>query len=393
MALERAVDARQFLERPRHRLFHRRLVGAGLGAGGFRDLLRGTDAGDHVLALGVDQEFAVERSLAGRRIAREGDAGGRGLAHIAEHHGLDIDRGAPAFRNVVQAAIGNGALVHPRAEHGADCAPELAVRVLRERFAVLLLETRLVAPHQIAPIVGRKLGIERVAVAVLVVVENLLEVVVLDPEHDVRIHRNEATIGVVGEAPIAGIARQRLRRHVVESEIEHRVHHAGHGCAPARAHRDQQRIAAIAEGPAGDAADLRKRGVDLRMQLVGIALVVGVELGADRGRDGEAGRHRQAEIGHLGEARALAAEQVAHVGAALGLAVAEAVDPPRLGGLGRFGGFGRFGGRLRALARGGSLAARRRLARGRRAGGFFRRSSTARACFDHGTTDVTAPGP
>ena len=54
---------------------------------------------------------------------------------------------------------------------------------------------------------------------------------------------------------------------------------------------------------------------------------MGVEVGADLGGDGEAGRHRQAEIGHFGEVRALAAEQIAHVGLALGLAVAEGVDP------------------------------------------------------------------
>ena len=133
---ERAVDAGQLLERRGHRLFHRRLVGAGLLARRFGDLLRRADARDHVLALGVDQEFAVEPLLAGRRIAREGNAGRRGVAHVAEHHRLHVDRGAPAFRNVVQPAIGDGARVHPRAEHRADRAPQLLARVLRERLAL-----------------------------------------------------------------------------------------------------------------------------------------------------------------------------------------------------------------------------------------------------------------
>ena len=154
----------ELLERLRHRAFHRRLVGAGFLARGFGDLLRRADAGDHVLALRVDQEFAVELLLAGRRIAREGDAGRRGLAHVAEHHGLHVDRGAPAFRNVVQAAIGDGALVHPRAEHRADRAPQLLVRVLRERLAVLLLDALLVARDQLDPVVGGEVGVERVAV-------------------------------------------------------------------------------------------------------------------------------------------------------------------------------------------------------------------------------------
>ncbi|KTT89630.1 hypothetical protein NS44R_14985, partial [Mammaliicoccus sciuri] len=78
-----------------------------------RQVLRRADAGDDVLALGVDQELAVELALAGRRVARERNAGRRGLAHVAEHHRLHVDRGAPRLRNVVQLAIGHRAGVHP----------------------------------------------------------------------------------------------------------------------------------------------------------------------------------------------------------------------------------------------------------------------------------------
>ena len=74
-------------------------------------------------------------------------------------------------------------------------------------------------------------------------------------------------------------------------------------------------------------ADMVERLLDLRLQFLRIGFVVRVEIGADRGRDGEAGRHRQAEIGHLGEVGALAAEQIAHARFAFGLAVAERVDP------------------------------------------------------------------
>ena len=386
MALERAGDAHELLERQRHRGFHRRFVGAGFLARGLGDLLRRANARDHVLALGIDQKLAVEPLVAGRRIAREGDAGRRGRAHVAEHHGLDIDRRAPAFRDVVQAPIGDRALVHPGAEHRGYRPPQLLVRILRERLVVLLREPLLVALHERDPVIGRQIGVERVAVPVLVVVEDFLEVVVAEAEHHVGIHRDEATIGIVGEAWIARLARQRRDRLVVEAEVEHGVHHARHRRARARAHRDQERICAVAESLAGDTADLEQRGVDLRAQPIGITLVVGVELRADVSRDGEAGRHRQAEIGHLGEARALAAEEVAHAGPALGLAVAEAIDPfplgRRLRGLARRG--GTFAGRGR-LGRRRSLAARR-LARGRNASGFLFRSGTARRRFGHGIT-------
>ncbi len=337
------------------------------------DLLRGADAGDHVFALGIDQELAVELLLAGRWIAREGDARRRGLAHVAEHHGLHVDRGAPAFRNTVQAPIGDGALVHPGPEHGADRAPQLLMRVLRERRSVLLLEPLLVAADQIDPVIGREIGVERVAIPVLVVVEDLLEVIVTEAEHDVGIHRDEAAIGIVRETLVAGVLRQRLDRRVVEAEIEHGVHHPRHGRARPRAHRHQQRIVAVAEGLAGDAADLGERGADLFLQVLGVGVAVLVIVRADRGRDGEAGRHRQAEIGHLGKARALASEEVAHVGAAFGLAVAEAEDPFRFGGS--------FGRRLfgRSLRRRGRLAGR-----GLAGGSFADRFDTARRRFDHG---------
>ena len=327
MLFELGVDAKQFSESLRQRRLHRRLVGRGFLARGLGDLLRRADAGDHVLALGVDQKLAVEFFLAGRGIAREGDAGGRGLAHISEHHGLHVDRGAPAFRNAVQAAIGDGALIHPRAEHRAYGAPQLRVRVLRERLAGFFLDTLLVARDDLGPVLGVEIGVERVAVAVLMVVEDFLEVMMADAEHDVGIHGDEAAVAVLGETPVAGLFRERIYRDVVEAEIEHGVHHAGHRGARARAHRNQQGIFGVAEFFPGDAADFLERGLDLRLQALRIGFAVLVEIGADVGGDGKAGRHRQAEVRHFGKPRAFAAEEVAHAGAGFRFAAAEGIDP------------------------------------------------------------------
>src|SRR3974390_1193910 len=129
--LELLVDARELGIGLRHRLFHRRLVGPGFDARRLADLLRRADTGYDVLALRIDQEFAVELLLARRWIAREGDAGRRRFAHVAEHHRLHVDRGAPAFRDVVQFAVSDRALVHPRTEHGAYRAPQLRTWILR----------------------------------------------------------------------------------------------------------------------------------------------------------------------------------------------------------------------------------------------------------------------
>ena len=181
-------------------------------------------------------------------------------------------------------------------------------------LAELVLDALLVAHDQIGPVVGGQIGVEAVALPLLVVVEQFLEMLVADAEHDVGIHGDEAAIAVIGETPVAGFLRQRLDGLVVEAEIEHGIHHARHRRARARAHRDEQRVGLVAEHLAGDPADLRQRLLDLAAQLFRILLVVRVIVGADVGGDREARRHRQAEIGHFGESGALAAQQIAHRG-------------------------------------------------------------------------------
>ena len=84
--------------------------------------LRRPNTGDDVLALRVDQELAVELLRAVRRIARERHAGPGVLSRVPVHHRLHVDRGPPFGRDVVFAAIHDGAVVHPGAEDGADGA-------------------------------------------------------------------------------------------------------------------------------------------------------------------------------------------------------------------------------------------------------------------------------
>ena len=90
-------------------------------------------AGHHVLALRVHQVLAVQPAGAAARIAGERNARGAGRAAVAEHHRLHVHRRAPSTGNTVALPIARGALVVPRAEHGADGGPELRPRVLRKR--------------------------------------------------------------------------------------------------------------------------------------------------------------------------------------------------------------------------------------------------------------------
>ena len=179
------------------------------------------------------------------------------------------------------------------------------------------------------PVGGGEVGVEHVALQILVLVEYFLEMMVLDVEHDIRIHLDEAAIGIIGETRVAGAVGERLDGHVVEAEIEHRIHHARHRGAGAGAHRDEERICVVAEAAAGEPPDMGERRLDGGGEIGGIGLLVRVEIGADFRRDGEARRHRQAEVGHFGEIGALAAEEVAHLAGALRFAVTECVDPLR----------------------------------------------------------------
>ena len=61
--------------------------------------------GDHVFALGIDQVFAVERVFAGRRVAAEGHTGGTVVAHVAEDHGLHIDRRAKVVADFIEPPV------------------------------------------------------------------------------------------------------------------------------------------------------------------------------------------------------------------------------------------------------------------------------------------------
>ena len=210
-------------------------------------------AGDDVLALRVHQELAVEDVLAGRWVAREGDTGPRVVTEVAEDHRLHVHRRAPAFGNAVQLAVGDGAVVHPRAEDRADGAPQLLLRVFGKLNALAFADRRLELVDQLAQIVGGQLGIELDAARVLLALQDLLERVDLglrlrlQIEHDVAVHRDEAAVRVVGEARVAGERDQALHGLVVEAEVEDGVHHARHRGARAGAHRHQQRVGWITE--------------------------------------------------------------------------------------------------------------------------------------------------
>ena len=227
--------------------FAQLVVDVGLDLLQFGDVYRGANAGDHVFALRVHQELAVELLHAGRGIAGEAHAGAAGLAQVAEDHGLHVDGGAQHVVNVVDAAIGLGAIVEPGAEHGIARHHQLLVRVLRKLALGVLLHDLLVFGDDFLQRLGVEIGVELGLLLLLLAVEDFFERVLGNVEHDGAEHLNQAAIGVVGEARIVAALGQALDRLVVQAEVEDGVHHAGHGELCARAHADQQRIVGAAQ--------------------------------------------------------------------------------------------------------------------------------------------------
>ncbi len=128
--------------------------------------------------------------------------------------------------------------------------------ILRERFALLLLDQSLVLGDKIAPVGGGHLGVAEVALLLLGHVERFLEQPVVEAEDDVGVHLDEAAVGVPREALIARGLREALHGGVVETQVEHGVHHARHRHAGARADRDEERVGGIAEALADRLLDV-----------------------------------------------------------------------------------------------------------------------------------------
>ena len=154
----------------------------------------------------------------------------------------------------------------------------------------------------------------------------MLELLLLDLEHDAAEHLDEAAVAVVGEAAVAGPRLQSFDGLVVQAR-------GSESCPSCRASRTSRRSGRRrAAGCSSSRASRRRAFSSLRSCAIISVSIFGGQLAArsrsrdaDVGGDGEARRHRQAGVGHLGQAGAFAAQHVLHRAVAVGLAVAEEV--------------------------------------------------------------------
>ena len=311
--LQRRADLLELLEDVGHHVGH------------LRDRHRRAHARDDVLALGVHEEFAHELLLARRRVAREGDARAGVVVEVAERHHLHVDGRAPRVGDVVVAAVDVRARVVPAAEDGLDGLDELLLRVVREVLAERVAVLGLELAGERLEVLRRQLHVELHALLLLHLVDELLEVLLADLHHDVGEHLDEAAVAVPRPARVLRLLREGVDDGLVEAEVEDRVHHARHRRARAGAHGDEERVLRVAELLAGGLLQLADVLLHLAHDVIADLPPVVVVARARLGRNREALRHRQPQVGHLREVRALAAEEVAHVGVAFRLARAEEI--------------------------------------------------------------------
>ena len=282
------------------------------------DRLGGSYPRHDVLALGVDQIFAVEPLLAGGGIAAESDPRGAVVAHVAVDHGLHVDGGAPFVRDIVQLPVHRCPFVVPRAEHGPDGSPELLAGIVGEVGARARLDLGLELGDQRLEVIGPELHVLRDAPVGLLAFQQRFEGIVIfiiagsDAHDHVAIHLHETPVAVVGEAFVARLCDQSLNGHVVQTEIQNGVHHAGHGGPGSGTDGYEQWVVGIAETGVHDGLDLRHRPPYLVVQIRRITAFVAIIIGAYLRRDRKASGHGDLEVAHLRQVCPLAAQKLPH---------------------------------------------------------------------------------
>ena len=297
-------------------------------------MLRSAHTGNHVLALCVDKVLTVEDVLAGSGVAGECHACSRRVAHISVNHGLYVDCRTPLFRNLVHAAIQDCALVHPAVEHCIDSAPQLLPSRFWEVLACRLLHSGFKLHNKALEVVNGKLGVVLHALLFLNLVKDFLKRIDvlfrlrLHAENNVAIHLHEAAVAVPCEAWVARLLGESLHYGVVDTEVEHCVHHTWHRNACARTNGYEKWVHCVAKRIARKLLNVGNRFLDIFFQYFHNGFTAeSVIFCANFSCDCKARRNRYADEVHLSEIGTLAAKQVLHIGTAFCLAITESVNP------------------------------------------------------------------
>ena len=217
-----------------------------------------------VRPLRLRQEFPGHGGGPRLRMARPGAAHAAVVTGVAEDHHLH-DEGKPCILGrTLDLALGLGAGRVPHARHGGECGQQLLAHVFLEGLAVVAFKLCLEAERDFLGVRAAEFGIGDVAALLLVEGENILEGGGVVAQHRVGIVLDEAAVALLGEAHVVALLGEGVRRHVVEADVEHRLHRTRHAGWNAGAHGQQKRTLCITELAARGGFELGQRLVDLR---------------------------------------------------------------------------------------------------------------------------------
>ena len=189
------------------------------------NLLGCTDTGNHILALGVDEVFAVEYVFTGGGITRERHAGSGVVTHVTVNHSLHVDSGSPFFGNLVHATVEDCTLVHPAVEHGADTTPQLIPCAFGEVLAGVFLNGGFEEGYKVLEVFDFEIGIEFHTLFLLHLVDDGFEGVGLGfrfglhAKNHVAVHLHETAVAVPCETGVAALFSQSVDSGIVHTEV------------------------------------------------------------------------------------------------------------------------------------------------------------------------------
>ena len=288
--------------------------------------LRRTNTGHNVFTLCINQIFAVVNVFAGRRVTGEANAGSAVIARITKDHGLNVNGCAPVARNVVELAVGNGAVNHPGTKYGADTGPQLFPRILRNNFAQLFADF-FIFVNQLFEVFRSQIRIRFVAFGLFHIFQSFFIQIQIGAHNHVRKHLQETAIRVISKSFASGSFSQSFNGFVVQTEVQNRIHHTRHRNAGAGTNREQQRIIGVGKFFAHNLLNAGNSLANLIFEVGRILVIIVVIIRANFRCDGESRRYRQTDLVHFCKVGTFTAEEITHGGVAFGLAVTKCIYP------------------------------------------------------------------
>ena len=210
-----------------------------VGLGSLVQRVGGTDTGNDIFALGVDEPLTIELIVAGSRVAAESHTGCGSIAHVSENHTLDVYSGAPVIGNLLDSTVSDGTLSVPALEHSADGAPKLSLGGIGEFHSEDFLDFCLELVAKIFKLFCGNVGIGLITLGILEFLHHAVELLAdtlsvfgLDAfgllHDDIGVHHDQASVCVIHETGIASLLDHTGKSCGAKADIEDGIHHTGH---------------------------------------------------------------------------------------------------------------------------------------------------------------------